>query len=114
MSILLQQPGALTTDPFIVNVASAEFDLFTAGHNLPILTNILLINTTGSAVTILLEYNDGSNDYQLDETVSIAANGRLDRDFNIAMRQGDVVKITAGTADALHGFISRLEGGGST
>ena len=83
------------------------------GSKTNVLVEILITNLTGSAANATVKWGDGSTDYSLIDTKSIAA-----RDYHwvaclIPMRESYTIKITSGTNSALTFTVVVIEFGGA-
>lgn len=113
MTISITQTGRLNTEKTILATTSAT-DVYTSHTRLAArIIGIRLANTTGSAVTAVVEQYDATDttSYKLTGTVSIAANASEEISFNVpvALRDNDEIRVTAGTGNALHCFVTALE-----
>lgn len=77
------------------------------------LVQIWITNLTASAANATVKWGDGSTDYSLIDTKSMAARDYHKVDCLIPMRQGYAVKITSGTGSALTFTIVVTEFGGA-
>lgn len=111
MTISVEQAGRLKTEHTILATTS-QTTVYTARDRArPVVTNILVANTSGGAVTVIVVRNTSSTDYQLTGTASIAANDTLEITTPIAMLDDDTIKATAGTgSSSLHVTVTALEG----
>jgi hypothetical protein len=91
-----------------------EATLYTspAGPNNAVV-QIWITNLTGSAANATVKWGDGSTDYSLIDTKSIAARDYHKVDCLIPMREAYTVKITSGTGSALTFTIIVIEFGGA-
>lgn len=94
---------------------SSPDTLFTAGaKNYPEIQSILVGNKTGSAVTVSLRYNDGSNDfYPWGDDKSVPANDYIIIEASdgtmVSLKDGYTIQAQAGTGSALDIIVNVVE-----
>ena len=73
-----------------------------------VLKKIIIAETSGNATPITLEITDtsASATYKMLGAKSVAANDYLLLDLEMNLNEGDIIKLTAGTADRLHAVLS--------
>ena len=78
-----------------------EATLMTAGKERPTVVEIWITNLTGSAANATVKWGNGSADYSLIDTMSIAARTYHKVDVLIPLREAYTIKVTSGTGNAL-------------
>ena len=88
-----------------------EATIFTAGKGFPVANELWITNKTGSAVNVTFKWGDGSTDYPLIDTYSLAARDHIHEEIFVPMREGYTLKITSGTANGATFSVAIVEGG---
>lgn len=75
--------------------------VYTAGKESPVVVQIFVCNNTGSAANATVKWGDGSTDYDVLNTHSVAAYSTEIFDVIIPLRESYTLKVTSGTGNAL-------------
>lgn len=79
-----------------------EATMYTAGKEFPVIVGMAVANNTGSAANATIRWGDGSTDYDIIATKSVAAHDTLFLpDIFLPLREGYTIKVTSGTGNAL-------------
>ena len=78
-----------------------------AGHD-AVLKNIIICETSGNATPVTLELTDASASatYKLLGSKSVGANDYLLLALELNLNEGDIIKLTAGTADRIEAVLT--------
>jgi len=78
-----------------------------AGHD-AVLKNIIICETSGNATPVTLELTDASASatYKILGSKSVAANDFVLLALELNLNEGDIIKLTAGTADRIQAVLT--------
>jgi DNA-binding transcriptional LysR family regulator len=113
MSVSLAVTGPLVTVKAKPAVTTAT-TIFTAGSSNPWLVGLQVSNTSSTNATMLLELVSDGVGYAILPTMTVPGlNSSSGPPFPIAMRSGDAIRATAGTADVLSVVMTIMDGPGA-
>lgn len=80
---------------------TSEATMLTAGKERPSVVAVYIANLTGSAANATVKWGDGSTDFAVIDTYSVAARSFLHAEVFLPLREGWTIKVTSGTNNAL-------------
>lgn len=91
---------------------TSEATMLTAGNEKSVVVGVYIANLTGSAANATVKWGDGSTDFAVIDTHSIAARAYLHLDIFLPLVSGGTIKVTSGTNSALAFTLIIIEFGG--
>jgi hypothetical protein len=101
MSANINLPGVLLPPIHLRLTATSITNIHTADDNFDVLVGMMIPNETGAPATILVDRYDGTTNNHI-YSKSIGANDTaVLADMTVRLETGDIIRATAGTANAL-------------
>jgi hypothetical protein len=90
-----------------------EATMLTGGPERSVVVAVYIANLTAGAVNATVKWGDGTTDFAIIDTFSIAARGYLHLDVFLPIVDGGTVKVTSGTNSGLAFSLVLIEFGGA-